>query len=100
MAVVLADDTWEDMTARVQDASARMERGEQYSPPAVWRQLSTPLRHAGAAQLHDPQAFHVRFLARHEDIARAVSDGDLAKAADLLDDYLRDAEREVRAHYG
>ncbi len=49
--------------------------------------------------MHDTQAFHVRFLARHEDIARAVSEGDLATAADLLDDYLRDAEREVRAHY-
>jgi DNA-binding GntR family transcriptional regulator len=49
--------------------------------------------------MDDTQAFHVRFLARHEDIARAVSEGDLANAADLLDDYLRDAEREVRAHY-
>lgn len=49
--------------------------------------------------MDDTRAFHLRFLARHEDIARAVSEGDLAKAADLLDDYLRDAEREVRAHY-
>jgi DNA-binding GntR family transcriptional regulator len=49
--------------------------------------------------MDDTQAFHVRFLARHEDVARAVSAGDLANAADLLDDYLRDAELEVRAHY-
>jgi DNA-binding GntR family transcriptional regulator len=50
--------------------------------------------------MHDPQAFHVRFLGLHEAIARAVSDGDLERAATLLEDYLREAERQVRAHYG
>ena len=50
--------------------------------------------------MHDPQAFHVRFLGLHEDIARAVSDGDLERAAVLLEDYLREAERQVVAHYG
>lgn len=50
--------------------------------------------------MHDPQAFHVRFLGLHEDIARAVSAGDLERAAVLLEDYLREAERQVVAHYG
>lgn len=57
MAIVLADDTWEEMTARVEAARLRMECGEQYSPPAVWRQISTPMRHAGASQLNNPDAF-------------------------------------------
>jgi hypothetical protein len=57
MAIVLADDSWEEMTARVQAARRRMEKGEQYSPTAVWRQLSTPVRHPGAAQLNNPEAF-------------------------------------------
>jgi hypothetical protein len=56
MAIVLADDTWEDMTARVQTAPTRIESGEQYSPAAAWRQLSTPVRHVGAAQQDNPQS--------------------------------------------
>jgi hypothetical protein len=50
MAIVLADDTWEAMTARVQAARERMENGEPYSPAAVWRRISTPLHHPGAGQ--------------------------------------------------
>jgi hypothetical protein len=57
MAVVLADDTREDMSARVSRMRGRWEQGLQYSPPAVWRQLSTPLQHPGAAQQGDPDAF-------------------------------------------
>jgi DNA-binding GntR family transcriptional regulator len=49
--------------------------------------------------MDDTQAFHVRFLARHDDIARAVTDGDLDRAATLLEEYLADAEHEVRARY-
>lgn len=52
------------------------------------------------ALMPDPQVFHVRFLGLHEEIARAVSDGDLEPAATLLADYLHEAERQVRAHYG
>lgn len=57
MAVVLADDTWEDMTARVQAAERRMDDGEQYAPSAVWRQIATPVRHPGARQQANPEAF-------------------------------------------
>lgn len=52
------------------------------------------------ALMPDPQVFHVHFLGLHEEIARAVSDGDLERAATLLADYLHEAERQVRAHYG
>jgi DNA-binding GntR family transcriptional regulator len=52
------------------------------------------------ALMRDPQAFHVRFLGLHPEIARAVSDGDLERAATLLEAYLRAAEDQVRAHYG
>jgi DNA-binding GntR family transcriptional regulator len=52
------------------------------------------------ALMRDTQAFHVRFLGLHEDIAHAVSDGDLERAATLLEAYLREAEGRVRAHYG
>jgi hypothetical protein len=57
MAVVLADDTWHDMTARVNAACGRMARGERYSPAAVWRQIATPVGHPGASRLADPDAF-------------------------------------------
>jgi DNA-binding GntR family transcriptional regulator len=51
------------------------------------------------AVMSDTQQFHTRFLARHTDIADAVRSGDLDRAAHLLDDYLRDAEREVLESY-
>lgn len=51
------------------------------------------------AFMHDTQAFHARFLARHTGIAEAVGSGDLELAASLLDSYLADAEREVLASY-
>lgn len=51
------------------------------------------------AFMHDTHAFHTRFLERHTDIANAVKSGDLEGAADLLDSYLREAERQVLASY-
>ncbi len=52
------------------------------------------------ALMRDTQAFHVRFLARHEEIAAAISGGDLEEAAELLESYLRDAEQQVLTRYG
>lgn len=57
MAIVQADDPPLEMTQRVNDLRQRMESGEQYSPTAVWRQLSTPVRHPGALRQADPDAF-------------------------------------------
>jgi len=57
MAIVQCDDGPQDMTRRVELLRKKMDAGRQYSPPAVWRQLSTPLRHPGAAQQADPEAF-------------------------------------------
>jgi hypothetical protein len=34
-----------------------LEQGRQHSPQTVWRRLSTPMRHPGAAQQHEPDAF-------------------------------------------
>lgn len=57
MAIVQCDDTPQHMAARVLRLHMRMENGRQYSPVAVWRQLSTPMEHPGAAQQADPDAF-------------------------------------------
>ena len=51
------------------------------------------------AVMRDTQQFHTRFLARHTDIADAVRSGDLERAATVLDEYLRDAERQVLDSY-
>ena len=45
------------MAARVAELRRAMEAGAQFSPAAVWRRLSTPMRHPGAAKQADPDAF-------------------------------------------
>nr|WP_255429329.1 BLUF domain-containing protein [Ramlibacter albus] len=57
MAIVQCDDPPLEMAQRVEDVRRRMDQGEQYSPTAVWRQLSTPVRHPGAQRQADPDAF-------------------------------------------
>lgn len=57
MAIVQADDDPEEMAARVTELRRAMEAGAQFSPAAVWRRLSTPMRHPGAARQADPDAF-------------------------------------------
>lgn len=57
MAIVQRAEDASDMTDRVQWLRHRMETGEQFSPPAVWRQLSTPLPAALAARLPSPDAY-------------------------------------------
>ncbi|HWL96447.1 MAG TPA: GntR family transcriptional regulator [Nocardioidaceae bacterium] len=51
------------------------------------------------AFMHDTRVFHAHFLERHSEIADAVRSGDLDGAAELLDSYLREAERQVLASY-
>ncbi|WP_077595298.1 BLUF domain-containing protein [Polaromonas sp. A23] len=57
MAIVQTNEEPESMARRVARLRQSMENGVQYSPPAVWRQLSTPLGHPGAAQQTNPDAF-------------------------------------------
>lgn len=57
MAIVQADDDPDEMAARVGELRRAMEAGAQFSPAAVWRRLSTPMRHPGAARQADPEAF-------------------------------------------
>jgi hypothetical protein len=57
MAIVQCDDPPAEMTQRVEELRRKMDTGEQYSPTAVWRQLSTPVRHPGAQRQADPDAF-------------------------------------------
>jgi len=82
MAIVQTDEPREVMARRVARLRRNMEEGVQYSPPAVWRQLSTPMEHPGASQQTNPDAFQrimvccaagstsfdlVQWLSRHKD---------------------------------
>jgi hypothetical protein len=57
MAIVQCADPPEDMAARLEELRRDFRRGRQHAPAAVWRRLSTPLRHPGAARQCDPDAF-------------------------------------------
>lgn len=57
MAVVHCADTPADMQGRLYALRRHLEQGVPFSPPAIWRRLSTPLRHAGALCQQDPDAF-------------------------------------------
>jgi hypothetical protein len=57
MAIVQCDDAPAEMAARVAELRRAMEAGAQFAPPAVWRRLSTPMFHPGAARQGDPDAF-------------------------------------------
>ena len=57
MAIVQCDEDPADMTLRVASLRRGLESGHQFTPPAVWRQLSTPLRHPGAGQFALGDAF-------------------------------------------
>lgn len=57
MAIVQCDDSPSQMGVRVAQLRSALEQGAQLSPPAVWRRLSTPMRHPGAARQADPDAF-------------------------------------------
>lgn len=57
MAIVQCGDTAESMAERVAQLHLATESGGRFSPPAVWRRLSTPMLHPGASQQADPDAF-------------------------------------------
>jgi hypothetical protein len=113
MAIVQCDETPADMTMRVAALRRGLESGHQYDPPAVWRQLSTPLRHPGAADVALNDAFQrllvcaaqgdeafdlVRWLAHRNDEEvvhrRFAGAADLDVGTDLVD--FRFADRTLR----
>ncbi|AMO21709.1 hypothetical protein GCM10027034_01830 [Ramlibacter solisilvae] len=57
MAIVQTDEAHACMSRRVTRLRRAMDDGVQYSPPAVWRQLSTPLEHPGASQQTNADVF-------------------------------------------
>ncbi len=56
-AIVSCDEPPVAMAQRVDLLRRELDNGRQYSPQTVWRRLSTPMRHPGAAQQADPDAF-------------------------------------------
>lgn len=64
---------------------------------AWMRQLTAELRLAFASA-PDSEALHRPFVSMNDEIARAYSDGDAERAADLLRDYLLTSERIVLAN--
>lgn len=56
-AVVQCDEPASDMAQRVEVLRRELEAGRQCSPQTVWRRLSTPMRHPGAGQQAEPDAF-------------------------------------------
>ena len=57
MAIVQCADPPAAMAVRVLEARRRLEDGGEALPTTVWRRLSTPMRHPGARQQADPDAF-------------------------------------------
>lgn len=69
MAIVQCDESPSDMSRRVLELRRAMEHGVQYPPPAVWRRLSTPMQHPGAARQADPDAFQRVMVCSSEGVA-------------------------------
>lgn len=57
MAIVHCTEAATDLARRVLEFRKRIQQGQQVGPPAVWRRLSTPMQHPGAARQADPDAF-------------------------------------------
>jgi hypothetical protein len=57
MAIVQCNETPADMEERVRRLKEEVDAGRQFSPPAIWRRLSTPMEHPGALRQQDPDRF-------------------------------------------
>jgi hypothetical protein len=57
MAIVQCEDPPDEMNERVMRLRRSMVAGVQFSPTAIWRQVSTPMQHPGAARQANPDAF-------------------------------------------
>ncbi|GAA4618463.1 GntR family transcriptional regulator [Saccharopolyspora hordei] len=51
------------------------------------------------AHMRDTQVFHAAFLKRNAEIAETLGRGDIEAAAEMLDDYLVDAEKALQDHF-
>lgn len=56
-AIVHCDESAGDMEHRVDLLHRELKQGKQYSPQTLWRRLSTPMCHPGAAKQAQPDAF-------------------------------------------
>lgn len=113
MAIVQSDEAPDAMAWRVRELRRQVEAGAGFAPAAIWRRLSTPMRHPGALQQQDADAFHrvlvcaaagsasfdlVKWLAwqhREEPVHRRMAG---AHALDVGTDYVdfADGERVMR----
>jgi len=57
MAIVQCREQPADMELRVRELQRQAAAGRRFAPPAIWRRLSTPMQHPGAARQEDPEAF-------------------------------------------
>ncbi|MBC5781944.1 BLUF domain-containing protein [Ramlibacter sp. USB13] len=57
MAIVQSGETPFDMERRVLALKREVDAGEVFTPPAIWRRLSTPLRHPGSLLQQEADAF-------------------------------------------
>lgn len=57
MAIAQCNETPAEMEMRVRQLKEQVDGGMQFSPAAVWRRLSTPMKHPGAMRQQDPDAF-------------------------------------------
>ena len=57
MAIAQCNETPAEMEMRVRQLKQQVDAGMQFSPAAVWRRLSTPMKHPGAMRQQDPDAF-------------------------------------------
>lgn len=69
MAIVQCDESCADMSRRVIALRHEIEDGRQFAPPAVWRRLSTPMRHPGAMQQAEEDAFQRVLVCAAEGVA-------------------------------
>lgn len=57
MALAQCDEPEADMRRRVEEVRAAVDAGESFTPTAIWRRLSTPMRHPGARRQQDAAVF-------------------------------------------
>jgi len=57
MAIVQCEEQPQEMAMRVAELRKHLDEGIQQGPPAIWRRLSTPMRHPGAARHAEEDSF-------------------------------------------
>jgi hypothetical protein len=57
MAIVQCNEAPAELEHRITGLLRQQEDGLEFSPPAAWRRISTPMQHPGALRQQDPDAF-------------------------------------------